>query len=86
MNAARCVKGFDLGDVGFGQDKVNDQPGIVLLERIIALAFPENAASIRVMEKIGMRYEKMTHIWRLDLVKYEITRDMYRRLAPLETH
>jgi RimJ/RimL family protein N-acetyltransferase len=56
------------------------------LDRIIALAFPENAASIRVMEKIGMVYEKMTHIWRLDLVQYEITRDMYRQLGPLETH
>jgi ribosomal-protein-alanine N-acetyltransferase len=55
------------------------------LDRIIALAFPENAASIRVMEKIGMRYEKMTHVWRLDLVQYEITRDMHRRLGPLES-
>jgi ribosomal-protein-alanine N-acetyltransferase len=54
------------------------------LERIIALAFPENAASIRVMEKIGMTYEKMTHVWRLDLVQYEITRDMHKRLGPLE--
>jgi len=53
------------------------------LERIIALAFPENAASIRVMEKIGMTYEKTTHIWRLDLMQYEITRDMHRRLGPL---
>jgi RimJ/RimL family protein N-acetyltransferase len=56
------------------------------LDRIIALAFPENVASIRVMEKIGMRYERMTHVWRLDLVQYEITRDMYRQLGPLETH
>jgi RimJ/RimL family protein N-acetyltransferase len=56
------------------------------LDQIIALAFPENAASIRVMEKIGMRYEKMTHVWRLDLVHYEITRDMYRQLGHLEIH
>jgi ribosomal-protein-alanine N-acetyltransferase len=44
------------------------------LDRIIALAFPDNAASIRVMEKIGMTYEKITHIWRLDLVQYGISR------------
>ena len=56
------------------------------LEWIIALALPENAASIRVMEKIGMTYKKMTHVWRLDLVQYEITRDMYRPLGPLESH
>jgi ribosomal-protein-alanine N-acetyltransferase len=56
------------------------------LDRIIALAFPENAASIRVMEKIGMTYEKMTHVWRLDLAQYEITRDMYRQLGHLEAH
>ncbi|MFB0558272.1 MAG: GNAT family N-acetyltransferase [Candidatus Bathyarchaeia archaeon] len=47
------------------------------LDRIIALAFPENAASIRVMEKIGMVYEKVTHVWNLDLVQYKITREMF---------
>ena len=31
------------------------------LHRIIALAYPENKASIRVMEKLGMTYEK--NIW-----------------------
>ena len=48
------------------------------LDSIIALSFPENAASRRVMEKIGMAYEKTIHIWNLDLVKYSITRDVYR--------
>jgi ribosomal-protein-alanine N-acetyltransferase len=70
--AARISLGYGFEEVG--------------LDRIIALAFPENAASIRVMEKIGMSYEKMTHVWRLDLVQYEITRDMYRQFGPLETH
>ena len=55
----------------FGFEKVG-------LDRIIALAFPENAASIRVMEKIGMVYEKTTHVWNLDLVQYQITREMFR--------
>lgn len=49
------------------------------LDRIIALAFPENAASRRVMEKIGMVYEKMTHVWNLDLVQYKITSGMFRK-------
>jgi RimJ/RimL family protein N-acetyltransferase len=48
------------------------------LDHIIALAFPENVASRRVMEKIGMVYEKMTHIWNLDLVQYRITRETFR--------
>jgi len=48
------------------------------LDRIIALAFPENAASRRVMEKIGMAYKEMIHIWKLNLVIYSITRDVYR--------
>jgi len=48
------------------------------LERIIALAFPENIASRRVMEKNGMTFEKMTHIWNLDLVQYQIGFKMYK--------
>lgn len=40
------------------------------LPRIVALAVPENASSIRVMEKIGMRYERDTHLFGLDLVQY----------------
>ena len=49
------------------------------LGRIIALAFPENIASRRVMEKIGMVFEKMTHIWNLDLVQYQIGLETFRR-------
>ena len=49
------------------------------LERIIALAFPENAASRRVMEKIGMTLESMIYIWKLDLVKYSIHMTNLRR-------
>jgi len=47
------------------------------LERIVALAFPENAASRRVMEKLGMSFEGVIHIWKLDLVKYSITREEF---------
>ncbi len=45
------------------------------LDRIIALAHIENGASRRVMEKIGMAYEKEIHLWGLDLAQYGIARD-----------
>ena len=43
------------------------------LEKIIAMAFAENHASRRVMEKAGLRYEKHVHIWNLDALYYSIT-------------
>ncbi len=46
----------------------------VQLERIIALAVPENIGSRRVMEHIGLKYEKDTHLFGLDLVYYAINR------------
>jgi RimJ/RimL family protein N-acetyltransferase len=47
------------------------------LDRIVALAFPGNIASRRVMEKLGMSLEGVIHIWKLDLVKYSITREEF---------
>lgn len=44
------------------------------LNRIIAIAFPENQASQRVMEKAGLRYEKQVHVFNLDAVYYSIAR------------
>jgi ribosomal-protein-alanine N-acetyltransferase len=49
------------------------------LERIIALTRPENTASRRVMEKLGMRYEKNLHIFHLEAVYYAVTRDVWRQ-------
>lgn len=51
------------------------------LDRIVALAWPENKGSWRVMEKVGMRYEKMAHHYNTDLVCYTITRDEFRHGA-----
>jgi ribosomal-protein-alanine N-acetyltransferase len=48
------------------------------LERIVAVAMPENTASRRIMEKLGMRYEKMAHHYGHDLVYYAIGRDEFR--------
>jgi ribosomal-protein-alanine N-acetyltransferase len=44
--------------------------GPVGLEEIIAICFPENVGSWRVMEKTGMRYEGMASYYGLDLKKY----------------
>ncbi|MDB5033954.1 MAG: ydaF [Chlorobi bacterium] len=50
--------------LGFGM------PG---MERIVAVARHENPASYRVMEKIGMRYERDVRFYDLDMVCYAIT-------------
>ncbi|MDF5721884.1 MAG: GNAT family N-acetyltransferase [Rhizonema sp. PD37] len=51
--------------VSFGFDNAN-------LNRIIALAFPDNQASIRVMEKSGFCYEKSISVFNLDVICYSI--------------
>jgi RimJ/RimL family protein N-acetyltransferase len=48
------------------------------LERIVAVAMPENLASRRIMEKLGMRFEKNAHHYGHDLVYYAIGRDAFR--------
>ena len=44
------------------------------LPRIVAVAIPDNTASRRVMEKIGMRFERMAHHYGTTCVFYAITR------------
>jgi RimJ/RimL family protein N-acetyltransferase len=58
--------------LAYGFDQAN-------LERIIALTKPENTASRRVMEKLGMQYEKPLRIFNLDAVYYAITRHAWHR-------
>jgi len=45
------------------------------LERIVAVALPENKASWRVMEKLGMQYEKDDHFYDNDCVYYSLQRE-----------
>lgn len=45
------------------------------LERIVAVAMPENIGSWRVMEKLGMRREKIARYYNHDLVYYAILRE-----------
>lgn len=51
---------------------------VVKLERIVAIAKPENIASRRVMEKIGMKYEKDAYYYDNDVVYYSLSRRAYQ--------
>ena len=44
------------------------------LERIVAVTLPENRASRRVMEKCGMRFVGVAHVYGHDQVKYAVAR------------
>jgi ribosomal-protein-alanine N-acetyltransferase len=50
-------------------------------ERIVAVAKPENAASIHVMEKLGMRYEMHTSYYDIDVVQYTLAREEFKPSA-----
>lgn len=51
------------------------------LERIVAVSFPENVASWKVMKKLGMRYVKNARFYDKDVVYYEINRTEFRPSA-----
>jgi ribosomal-protein-alanine N-acetyltransferase len=44
-------------------------------ERIVAIAKPQNTASIHVMEKLGMQFEKQARYYDIDVVQYQIRRE-----------
>lgn len=46
-------------------------------ERIVALTRPDNLASRRVMEKIGLSYQRRDKFFDIDVVLYDLTRDAY---------
>jgi ribosomal-protein-alanine N-acetyltransferase len=48
------------------------------LDRLIALAVPENIASRRVMEHVGLTYEKEAYFFGLDVVVYAITHEQFQ--------
>lgn len=47
-------------------------------DRIVAIAKPLNTASIHVMEKLGMHYEKHTSYYDLEVIQYAITREDFQ--------
>ena len=50
------------------------------LERIVAVASPENTGSWRIMEKCGMRYEKTETHYGMECVFYQISKDEFDKL------
>ncbi|MCU1264230.1 MAG: ydaF [Acidobacteria bacterium] len=46
-------------------------------DRIVAVAKPDNAASIHVMEKAGMKFEMNTSYYDIDVVQYRINRSEF---------
>jgi RimJ/RimL family protein N-acetyltransferase len=54
--------------IAFGFDELG-------LERIVAVALPDNRASRRVMEKCGLTFVGVTHVYGYPHVKYAIAQD-----------
>ena len=52
-------------------------------DRIVAITKPQNAASINVMGKVGLRFEKYARYYDMDVVQYEIKREEF---TPDEGH
>lgn len=50
------------------------------LEKIVAISIPENTASWRIMEKCGMRYERIETHYDLECVFYTISKNEYFNL------
>ncbi|MFN6569847.1 GNAT family N-acetyltransferase [Dendronalium sp. ChiSLP03b] len=46
----------------------------VKLDRIVAIAHPQNVASVRVIQKVGMKYQKNARFYNSDVVYYAVTR------------
>ena len=50
---------------------------VAKLERIVAVADPDNKGSWRIMEKCGMKYEKTEEHYGMNLVLYAISKDEF---------
>jgi RimJ/RimL family protein N-acetyltransferase len=51
---------------------------VVKLDKIVALAKPENIASRRVIEKVGIKYEKKAYFYNNNMVYYPIIKTVYQ--------
>lgn len=54
---------------------------VLKLERIVAVAMPENFASRHIMEKVGMKFEKNAHYYKNDVVYYSLLRQDFFALT-----
>ncbi len=52
------------------------------LERIVAVAHPDNKGSWRIMEKCGMHYEKSGFHYNMEVVFYGVTREEFLNPKP----
>lgn len=52
------------------------------LPAVIGLVHPENAASIRVLEKCGLQYADRITLWGMGMSRYRITRSDHDRNRP----
>ena len=50
-------------------------------DRVVAIAKPLNAASIHVMQKLGLHFEMETNYYGIDVVQYAISRDDFNARA-----
>jgi RimJ/RimL family protein N-acetyltransferase len=50
-------------------------------DRIVAIAKPENLASIRVMEKAGMIYDMRAKYYDIEVIQYHLLRSAYQSAA-----
>ncbi|BCL33668.1 GNAT family N-acetyltransferase [Nostoc sp. MS1] len=50
----------------------------IKLKRIVAIANPQNIASRRVIEKVGMKYEKLAYYYGQDVVYYAISQSEWQ--------
>lgn len=50
----------------------------VKLDKIVAIAIPQNIASVRVIQKVGMKYQKNARYYGHDVVYYVISRSQWQ--------
>jgi RimJ/RimL family protein N-acetyltransferase len=50
----------------------------VKLNRIVAIAHPQNIASVRVIQKVGMKYEKNARFYNVDVVYYAVNKEAWQ--------
>jgi ribosomal-protein-alanine N-acetyltransferase len=54
------------------------------VDKIVAVARPENTASRRVMEKLGMQFDYLGEFYGRDLVHYTVTKEAFEKNSPGE--
>jgi RimJ/RimL family protein N-acetyltransferase len=83
--------GYAFGQPAWGRGYATEVATVIVqwgfealgLERIVAVASPENSGSRRVMDKLGMRYEGVRPGSGQDSVYYSLTPAAFTRAAPL---